>query len=78
MEGKMIKNVMKSNIIKYTIIVLVGILLSNCASNTYSIKSEKNKTVSKVPAWYMSDIAEKKVLGNLNGKYIAEIETVRT
>ena len=33
MEGKMIKNVMKSNIIKYTIIVLVGILLSNCASN---------------------------------------------
>ena len=60
MEGKMIKNVMKSNIIKYTIIVLAGIVLSNCASNTYSIKSEKNKTVSKVPAWYMSDVAERK------------------
>ena len=60
MEGKMIKNIMKSNIIKYTIIVLAGILLSNCASNKYSIKSEKNKTVHKVPAWYMSDIAEKK------------------
>ena len=73
MEGKMIKNVMKSNIIKYTIvkpmkvrlsilslIVLAAVVLSNCASNTYSIKSEKNKTVSKVPAWYMSDIAEKK------------------
>lgn len=60
MEGKMIKNIMKSNIIKYTIIAFVGVLLSNCASNTYSIKSEKNKTVSKVPGWYMSDIAEKK------------------
>ena len=48
------------NIIKYTIIVLVGILLSNCASNKYSIKSEKNMTVQKVPAWYMADIAEKK------------------
>ena len=63
MEDKMIKNIMKSNIIKYIIIALVGILLSNCASNTYSIKSEKNKTVSKVPAWYMSDIAEKKACG---------------
>ena len=60
MEGKMIKNIMKSNIIKYTIIVLAGLLLSNCASDKYSIKSEKNKTVSKVPAWYMADIAEKK------------------
>jgi len=60
MEGKMIKNVMKNNIIKYTIILLTGILLSNCASSKYSIKSEKNKTVQKVPAWYMSNIAEKK------------------
>ena len=46
MEGKMIKNIMKSNIIKYTIIVLAGILLSNCASNKYSIKSEKNNRTS--------------------------------
>ena len=51
---------MKSNIIKYTIIVFAGLLLFSCASNKYSIKSEKNKTVHKVPGWYMADIAEKK------------------
>ena len=40
-------------------IASLGLLLTNCASSTYKIKKEGNKTVTKVPAWYMADIAEK-------------------
>ena len=40
-------------------IATLGLLLTNCASQTYKIKKEGNKTVTKVPAWYMADIAEK-------------------
>ena len=40
-------------------IASLGLLLTNCASQTYKIKKEGNKTVTKVPAWYMADIAEK-------------------
>ena len=41
-------------------IASLGLLLTNCASSTYTIKKEGNKTVKKVPAWYMTDIAENK------------------
>ena len=41
-------------------IASLGLLLTNCASSTYTIKKEGNKTVKKVPAWYMADIAENK------------------
>ena len=40
-------------------IASLGLLLTNCASQTYKIKKEGNKTMTKVPAWYMADIAEK-------------------
>ena len=33
----------------------MALLLTNCASNTYKIKKEKDKQVLKVPSWYMND-----------------------
>ena len=48
-----------SKMLKYIMIASLGLLLTNCASQTYKIKKEGNKTVTKVPAWYMADIAEK-------------------
>lgn len=41
------------------IIVLCG-LLTNCAGNTYKIKSENKKNLVEVPKWYMNDFKEKK------------------
>ena len=41
-------------------IALIGISMTACANKTYSIQKEGNKTVKKVPAWYMADIAESK------------------
>ena len=41
-------------------IVLIGISMTACANKSYTIKKEGNKTVKKVPAWYMADIAESK------------------
>ena len=45
---------------KYIMIAALGLSLTACANKTYSIKKEGNKTVKKVPAWYMADIAENK------------------
>ena len=41
----------------------MALLLTNCASNTYKIKKEKDKRVLKVPSWYMNDYSEKKECG---------------
>ena len=41
----------------------IALLLTNCASNTYKIKQEKDKQVLKVPSWYMNDYSEKKECG---------------
>ena len=41
----------------------MALLLTNCASNTYKIKQEKDKQVLKVPSWYMNDNSEKKECG---------------
>ena len=41
----------------------MALLLTNCASNTYKIKQEKDKQVLKVPSWYMNDYYEKKECG---------------
>ena len=46
--------------LKYMMIAALGLSLTNCTSNTYTIKKESNKSVKKVPAWYMADIAENK------------------
>jgi len=52
-----------SNILKYIMITGMALLLTNCASNTYKIKQEKDKQVLKVPSWYMNDYSEKKECG---------------
>ena len=52
-----------SNILKYIMIKNITLLLTNCASNTYKIKQEKDKQVLKVPSWYMNDYSEKKECG---------------
>ena len=44
-------------------IIGMALLLTNCASNTYKIKQEKDKQVLKVPSWYMNDYSEKKECG---------------
>ena len=49
-----------SKMLKYIMIASLGLLLANCSSSTYKIKKEGNKTVKKVPSWYMADIAENK------------------
>ena len=49
-----------SKMLKYIMIATLGLLLANCSSSTYKIKNEGNKTVKKVPSWYMADIAESK------------------
>lgn len=49
--------------VKYIMIATLGLLLTNCAQHTYKIKKEGNKSASKVPSWYMADIAEKKACG---------------
>ena len=41
-------------------IAVIGITMTACSNKSYTIKKEGNKTVKKVPAWYMADIAEKK------------------
>ena len=49
--------------IKYMMIGVIGVLLTNCSSTTYKIKKESDKQVLKVPAWYMNDYSEKKECG---------------
>jgi hypothetical protein len=49
-----------SNMLKYIMIAVIGITMTACSNKSYTIKKEGNKTVKKVPAWYMADIAEKK------------------
>ena len=52
-----------SKILKYMMIGGMALLLTNCASNTYKIKKEKDKQVLKVPSWYMNDYSTKKECG---------------
>ena len=49
-----------SKYLKYIMIALIGFSMTACANKTYTIKKEGNKTVKRVPAWYMADIAENK------------------
>jgi len=48
-----------SKYLKYIMIAFIGLSMTACANKSYTIKKEGNKTVKKVPAWYMADIAEK-------------------
>jgi len=49
-----------SKTLKYIMIAVLGLSMTACANKSYTIKKEGNKTVKKVPAWYMADIAENK------------------
>ena len=52
-----------NKLLKYIMILTLGVLLINCSSNSYKIKKEGGKTVTKVTSWYMADIADKKACG---------------
>ena len=51
------------NYIKVIGVLVAGLLLANCSSTTYNMKSEKGKVLNKVPAWYMNDFKVKKACG---------------
>ena len=51
------------NYIKVIGILLAGLLVANCSSSTYNMKSEKGKVLNKVPSWYMNDFKVKKACG---------------
>jgi len=40
-------------------VITLSLLLTNCASQ-YKIKTEKSKTLKKVPKWYVNDFSDKK------------------
>ena len=46
--------------IKLLTVVVAGLLLANCSTKTYSIKSEDGKTLNTVPSWYMANYDESK------------------
>ena len=51
------------NYIKVIGILVAGLLVANCSSTTYNMKSEKGKVLNKVPSWYMNDFKVKKACG---------------
>ena len=51
------------NYIKVIGVLVAGLLLANCSSTTYNMKSEKGKVLNKVPGWYMNDFKVKKACG---------------
>ena len=46
--------------IKLAIVVSASLLLANCSTSSYKIKSESGKELNKVPKWYMADFSERK------------------
>ena len=51
------------NYVKVIGVLVAGLLLANCSSTTYNMKSEKGKVLNKVPGWYMNDFKVKKECG---------------
>jgi len=49
-----------SKYIKYALMIVLGLTLTNCANKSYTIKKETDKVVTKVPSWYMNDYNAKK------------------
>ena len=41
----------------------LGLLVANCSSTNYKIKTEKSKTLNEVPKWYVDDFSQKKACG---------------
>jgi len=46
--------------VKLAMVLCASLLLANCSTSSYSIKSENGKELNKVPKWYMADFSEKK------------------
>src|SRR5210317_651362 len=46
--------------VKLLTVVAASLLLANCSTKTYSIKSEDGKTLNTVPSWYMANYNESK------------------
>jgi hypothetical protein len=49
-----------NKMIKLAIVVSASLLLANCSTSSYKIKSESGKELNKVPKWYMADFSERK------------------
>ena len=41
----------------------IGLLVANCSSTNYKIKTEKSKVLNEVPKWYVDDFSQKKACG---------------
>ena len=41
----------------------LGLLVANCSSTNYKIKTEKSKILNEVPKWYVDDFSQKKACG---------------
>ena len=41
----------------------LGLLVANCSSTNYKIKTEKSKVLNEVPKWYVDDLSQKKACG---------------
>jgi hypothetical protein len=46
--------------VKLLTVVAASLLLANCSTKTYQIKSEDGKTLNAVPSWYMANYNESK------------------
>ena len=72
-----------SKYLKYIMIATLGLLLTNCASSTYTIKKENNKTVKKcsLGIWLILQkikACDKKDLTNLKTKNVSTCRYWRT
>ena len=43
--------------------IALGLLVANCSSTNYKIKTEKSKVLNEVPKWYVDDFSQKKACG---------------
>ena len=43
--------------------IALGLLVANCSSTNYKIKTEKSKVLKEVPKWYVDDFSQKKACG---------------
>lgn len=51
---------MDKNIMKVVLVLLLGLVLTNCSGKYYKVENENQKVLTKVPKWYMADYSESK------------------
>ena len=49
--------------VKVMAALALGLLVANCSSTNYKIKTEKSKVLNEVPKWYVDDFSQKKACG---------------